>query len=449
MRKITLFLLAVLSVMGAEAKTFETTLWEDEYTDGVELNAETVATFLAGNVLRVYATVPSSGANFKIVYKGASNGWSETTIPSIDTQWPWMNGGDTYKDFTLTDADITALEGNNIYIYKGENSEITKVVLYGEVPTTGETQLLEENWTASWSAKAFAAQSGAKMGDIIQIQYTAYKDESTDWPWVQFYFMDEGEANLVEAVAASKQKGSTTTFEYEIASIDVLEKIQTGGFKIKGDQFILTSVKLLTYADSYDAVAVTIGSDCIATWSHTKDLDFTGTSLTAYYCSAYTTGSITLAPTATTWNYCGYILMGDEGTYTVPVATSASYPAATWLQGNTGSNTIEATVTKDEKTYYNYIFAKDSEGNIGFYKLTENHTLAANKAYLSVPEDIAPTGGETHAITLTFDEEDTTGIDRVQSPAAGSNVYYNLSGVRVVQPTKGLYIVNGKKVVIK
>ena len=29
------------------------------------------------------------------------------------------------------------------------------------------------------------------------------------------------------------------------------------------------------------------------------------------------------------------------------------------------------------------------------------------------------------------------------------NVYYNLQGVRVAQPTKGLYIVNGKKVMIK
>ena len=31
----------------------------------------------------------------------------------------------------------------------------------------------------------------------------------------------------------------------------------------------------------------------------------------------------------------------------------------------------------------------------------------------------------------------------------GSEVYYNLQGQRVLYPTKGLYIVNGKKVIIK
>lgn len=30
-----------------------------------------------------------------------------------------------------------------------------------------------------------------------------------------------------------------------------------------------------------------------------------------------------------------------------------------------------------------------------------------------------------------------------------NNVYYNLQGVRVAQPTKGVYINNGKKVVVK
>ena len=31
----------------------------------------------------------------------------------------------------------------------------------------------------------------------------------------------------------------------------------------------------------------------------------------------------------------------------------------------------------------------------------------------------------------------------------GSEVYYDLQGRRVLYPTKGLYIVNGKKVILK
>lgn len=151
MKKITLLLLALLAMAtNMAASTVETTLWEGTYDSQVELNAATVATFKAGDVLRVYVTVPDGGGNFKIVYKGESNGWAETTIPSLDTQWPWLNGGDTYKDIALTDADITALDGMNIYLYEHENGyAITKVSLVttvGPSVWTGE-KVFGSNWS--------------------------------------------------------------------------------------------------------------------------------------------------------------------------------------------------------------------------------------------------------------------------------------------------------------
>ena len=127
----SLFMALCLSVLMLNAKTVETTLWEGVYAGEIELNAATIASFKAGDILRVYLTVPESGANFKIVYKGAPD-WTETTIPSMENQWPWVNGGETYKDITLTEADLTAMTGKNIYVYKGENSTINKVSLLTE-----------------------------------------------------------------------------------------------------------------------------------------------------------------------------------------------------------------------------------------------------------------------------------------------------------------------------
>ena len=46
-------------------------------------------------------------------------------------------------------------------------------------------------------------------------------------------------------------------------------------------------------------------------------------------------------------------------------------------------------------------------------------------------------------------DSETTGIQSVNSGQLTVDSYFNLAGQRVVQPTKGLYIVNGKKVVIK
>ena len=138
MKKLLTILILLLAVVTQGYAT-ETTLWEGTYSDGVELNSEKVATFKAGDVLRVYATVPEGGANFKIVYKGAPD-WTETTIPSFDNQWPWINGDETYKEFTLTEDDLTAISGKNIYIYKGENSVITKVTLITEETPTPDPE---------------------------------------------------------------------------------------------------------------------------------------------------------------------------------------------------------------------------------------------------------------------------------------------------------------------
>ena len=192
-----------LSVLMLNAKTVETTLWEGVYAGEIELNAATIASFKAGDILRVYVTVPESGANFKIVYKGAPY-WTETTIPSMENQWPWVNGGETYKDITLTEADLTTMTGKNIYIYKGENSTINKVSLISEEKDTKETTLWEGEYTGEIELNA-ATIASFKAGDILRVYVTVpesganfkivykgapYWTETTipsmenQWPWV-------------------------------------------------------------------------------------------------------------------------------------------------------------------------------------------------------------------------------------------------------------------------
>ena len=75
--------------------------------------------------------------------------------------------------------------------------------------------------------------------------------------------------------------------------------------------------------------------------------------------------------------------------------------------------------------------------------------LAANKAYLAVPTS---TGNGARGFALFND--DVTGIAELNAHNSefiinNSDAVYNLAGQRVAQPTKGLYIVNGRKVVVK
>lgn len=192
-----------LSVLMLNAKTVETTLWEGVYAGEIELNAATIASFKAGDILRVYLTVPESGANFKIVYKGAPD-WTETTIPSMENQWPWVNGGETYKDITLTEADLTTMTGKNIYIYKGENSTINIVSLISEEKDTKETTLWEGEYTGEIELNA-ATVATFKADDILRVYVaasaeggnfkivykgapdwseTAIPSVNSTWPWI-------------------------------------------------------------------------------------------------------------------------------------------------------------------------------------------------------------------------------------------------------------------------
>ena len=76
----------------------------------------------------------------------------------------------------------------------------------------------------------------------------------------------------------------------------------------------------------------------------------------------------------------------------------------------------------------------------GFYKLSSSGTIGANKAYLTY-------AGALAREFFLFDE--ATGIEMPTAEDVNADaVFYDLQGRRVAQPTKGLYIVNGKKVFI-
>ncbi len=89
-----------------------------------------------------------------------------------------------------------------------------------------------------------------------------------------------------------------------------------------------------------------------------------------------------------------------------------------------------------------FVLNKTATNGVGFYRLTSGKTLGVGKAYLTYSGSLAPE-------FFGFDDN-TTGVNEVRGQMEDvRGEYYDLQGRRVAQPTKGLYIVNGKKVVIK
>lgn len=89
-----------------------------------------------------------------------------------------------------------------------------------------------------------------------------------------------------------------------------------------------------------------------------------------------------------------------------------------------------------------YVLSKNK-----LYKVNSSVTVGANKAYLDLSMIPTDNPSAARSIILSFDE--ATGIKTVDSQQSTVDSFYNLKGQRVSAPTKGLYIVNGKKVVIK
>lgn len=90
---------------------------------------------------------------------------------------------------------------------------------------------------------------------------------------------------------------------------------------------------------------------------------------------------------------------------------------------------------------------KSSEG-VGFYRLSSTGTIPANRAYLTSGATVA---GATAAARefFAFDAA-ITGIENVNAQDSEADVKtFDLQGRRVTNPAKGVYIVNGKKVIMK
>ena len=100
-------------------------------------------------------------------------------------------------------------------------------------------------------------------------------------------------------------------------------------------------------------------------------------------------------------------------------------------------------IPASDATYSYYAY-----NNGGLVKITTNAaTLPAFRAYFKV--ETAAINNASRSIGISFDDE-STGISSIQeTPCLMQNDVYDLQGRRVAKPEKGLYVVNGKKVVIK
>ena len=130
------------------------------------------------------------------------------------------------------------------------------------------------------------------------------------------------------------------------------------------------------------------------------------------------------------------VLVGaEEGSY---IFEASAGEAAT-----VGDNDLKA-ATADTKGDGSTIYALvEQDGKAVFAPLVEGVAVSVGHAYL-----VLPAASATRFYSIQFGGE-TTGINEVNAAAKADGAYYTLQGVKTSKAAKGIYIHNGKKVVIK
>ena len=195
----------------------------------------------------------------------------------------------------------------------------------------------------------------------------------------------------------------------------------------------ISKIEVLGYQTITPAKAMT-------TFCSSNPLKFTGSELKAYVVSSVGTTAVlkevTDVPSGT-----GLILVGDAGTsYNIPVGTATTLSETNKLVGVT----VDTNISQNAPTAYDYVLSD------GKFVRSANGTLPAGKAYLPAS---AVAGAPSLDIVFDGDNgsDNTTDINSIENGqmTIDNSEIYNLNGQRVAQPTKGLYIVNGRKVIVK
>ena len=370
--------------------------------------------------------------------------WSAATIAGVKADAPAAAEGVAEADDGL---GWRCYEDNTTDKYLGEgcyfNKKAMTTLKYGTT-TIPETEGLTFDNTAYKYGLAFDYQMVPNMGTMHGAKYL--------WLYGSIVISSVPAGSIIEIGVEShnpeKERGVTlsgggatlTNGEAKAKTYQVCTwTVPTGGNVTIATNGGGVHLYYITVTKDEETIPVSTKADrnyatCIAT----KQLDFASAEgITAYIATglngagdAVELQAVDVVPAGTP------IIVKTEtqgATVNVPVTTAAaSDVTANKLVAGDGTTAWNGT------SGYNYYYLASDQ-----FHLANDGTLQSGKAYLKVAETAAP------VLNINFGE--TTGISTTNftNDTNNSGEYYNLAGQRVAQPTKGLYIVNGKKVILK
>ena len=384
---------------------------------------------------------------------------SDTNVAEVNSS----TGAITIKDAGTTIIKAKAAE--NTEYNEGEASYTLYVVSNGSDIFTASLLGQEVNTYGGWSDKTsssnavYAGYSCTSNDDAIQLRSTnsnsgivttssggrakkitlTWNEANTDGRIIEIYGKNTSYTAASELYATEDNAGSQGTLigsiKYgESTSLDINVNYAYIGIRSKSGGVYLDNIII----EWDNTVSVEIESESqMTTFSYGSPVDFTDSDIQAYTAKTDAeSGAVKL--TAIEGNIVpsntGVILIANGTNLTGSIVSSeVAAPSDNELTATNEDTKIVYNV--DGELTYNYILQKGS-----FYKATDKK-LKGGKAYLSTTYNVAAS-----RMAIIIDGE-ATGIKAIET-VADKNVY-DLQGRKVAAPTKGLYIINGKKMIVK
>ena len=422
------------------------TIKQNGYSTTLYLN-QTDWTVTNGTTYNItgYPTIYNGTWEFKVIDKAdlEATGESKTAAPTYYkkiTSTDELAAGGTYlivcEDENCAMGSISDSKGQSITISYTVNNE-KGINIISDIAQAAE-YLLERNSDGSFSLKNGTNYLKTNKDDLSNV--ATVTEDAAKWT-VSF---NNGNVELVCKASDTRQiiyrAGTYKSFKNYVTS-----SLTTDGYKKVQLYQKVTDLAISTLTNGYATFVTDVPyampkGTCgyaVTVAPHVGVITKT---------EAYTEGQPVPAQTA-------LLIGGASGTNYYPAVlkedVTATYSGENYMEGARTADGYTSS-QRDVAVYY-YKLALNSASKPGFYygaadgaafQLTKPTT-----AYLAVPKNITPVNG----YLIDFEGE-TTGIDSIgQTDGNANGAIYNLNGIRMAQPLrnlpKGVYIVNGKKVI--
>ena len=371
--------------------------------------------------------------------------WNAVDVPVTNTTCNWLflafsNYAKGTNEALVANVYLYKEEGGRVFVSDPDTRGIVTVTTFG----TGITDANREQFLTDVAALPTTATAIDLSG--ITLANTEPMTITTQNPNVILLLSGDGGDDGSASPQAGKL-GNTRNMAYNAGGW--ILPLKATGFKV-------------VFTDGYPVLPMNFGRNTTLTYSRTIAAGAYGTSclprevtipdgLVAYELQRVTSSSVEFVKTTgTTMTAYKPYLLYNAGTADVTLGISGVAGNVELARGR-----AELTVTKDNVGFVGNFRQFRASGSEGYAAFRSNGQLAwLSNSGTTVGSFRAYLDGLTVAQAAQLFIGGTTSIEDVNIPSGTSRpadapVYYDLSGRRVEHPTKGLYIVNGKKVVVK